>query len=39
MSEPLYLLLVACAWWALVAAVQDGKAHLFVLAGAALGLA
>ncbi len=39
MTEPLYLLLVACAWWALVAAVQDGKAHLMILAGAALGLA
>lgn len=39
MSEPLYLLLVALAWWALVVAVQDGKGHAFVLAGAALGVA
>lgn len=39
MSEPLYLLLVACAWWALVVGVQDGKAHLFILAGAVLALA
>lgn len=39
MTEPLYLLLVACAWWALVVAVQDGKGHAFVLAGASLGLA
>jgi 4-amino-4-deoxy-L-arabinose transferase-like glycosyltransferase len=39
MSEPLYLLLVALAWWALVVAVQDGKGHAFVLAGAALALA
>ncbi len=39
MTEPLYLLLVACGWWAFVAAVQDGKAHLFIPAGAALALA
>jgi 4-amino-4-deoxy-L-arabinose transferase-like glycosyltransferase len=39
MTEPLYLLLVAGAWWALVVAVQDGKAHLFIVAGAALALA
>ncbi len=39
MTEPLYLLLVGCAWWALVAAVQDGKGHAFIVAGVALGLA
>jgi hypothetical protein len=39
MTEPLYLLLVACAWWALVVAVQDGKGYGFILAGACLGLA
>jgi 4-amino-4-deoxy-L-arabinose transferase-like glycosyltransferase len=39
MSEPLYLLLVGCAWWALIVAVQDGKGHSYVLAGAALALA
>jgi 4-amino-4-deoxy-L-arabinose transferase-like glycosyltransferase len=39
MTEPLYLLLVACAWWALVAATQDGERRPWILAGASLALA
>lgn len=39
MTEPLYLLLIACAWWALLAALAHGRAWAFAAGGAALGLA
>lgn len=39
MSEPVYLLFVALAWWALVVAAQDGGRRPWLLAGASLALA
>ncbi len=39
MTEPLYLLLVACAWWALLAALETGCMGAHIAAGLALGLA
>lgn len=39
MTEPLYLLLVACAWWALVVATQDGGRRPWLLAALCLALA
>ncbi len=39
MTEPLYLLLIATAWWALLAAQQERRIWGYVVAGAALGLA
>ena len=39
MTEPLYLLLVACAWWAFVVAAQDGGRRPWIAAGACLAAA
>lgn len=39
MTEPIYLLLVATAWWALLVAQQERRLWGYALAGASLGLA
>jgi len=39
MTEPLYLLLIAAAWWALLVGLQDGRGWPDLAAGAFLGLA
>jgi 4-amino-4-deoxy-L-arabinose transferase-like glycosyltransferase len=39
MTEPLFLLLIAVAWWGLLVAQQDNRLWTYVLAGASLGLA
>ena len=39
MTEPLYLLLVATAWWGLMVAQQDRRLWGYVVVGASLGLA
>jgi hypothetical protein len=39
MTEPLYLLLIATAWWALLVAQQERRLWGYAVAGAALGLA
>ncbi len=39
MTEPLYLLLVATAWWGLLVAQQDRRLWAYAAAGASLGLA
>jgi hypothetical protein len=39
MTEPIYLLLVAVAWWALLVAQQERRLWGYAVAGAALGLA
>ena len=39
MTEPLYLLLVAAAWWALLVALQEARLWGYAVAGAALALA
>jgi hypothetical protein len=39
MTEPLYLLLIAVAWWALLVALEEGRWWGYAVAGAALALA
>lgn len=39
MTEPLYLLLIASAWWALLIALESGRIVAYAAAGLALGLA
>ena len=39
MTEPLYLLLVATAWWTLLVALEDGRLWAYAVAGATLALA
>jgi len=39
MTEPLFLLLIACAWWSLLVAQQENHLWAYLCAGASLGLA
>ncbi|OQA41144.1 MAG: hypothetical protein BWY52_02664 [Chloroflexi bacterium ADurb.Bin325] len=39
MTEPLYLLLLAAGWWALLVALEEGRLGAYAMAGAFLGLA
>ncbi len=39
MTEPLFLLFIASAWWSLIAALQEDRLSAYVLAGDALALA
>lgn len=39
MTEPIYMLMVAVAWWGLLVALEEGRLAGYLVAGAALGLA